>query len=155
MTHGVEEDSANSMPAVCCARCARLTRARNHKECPKPHSAAKLGGGRVDLRLMALGTSARTPVDAFLHWMQVEAGASPRTLEAYQRDLRGLTGFLKRRGIQDPNAASPEDIRGVGPLVGQARAGRNNPPPAHGRGPIPLQASAGRRAAVERSPSQA
>ena len=59
---------------------------------------------------MALGTSARTPVDAFLHWMQVEAGASPRTLEAYQRDLRGLTGFLKRRGIQDPNSASPEDI---------------------------------------------
>ena len=24
--------------------------------------------------------------------------------------LRGLTGFLKRRGIQDPNVASPEDI---------------------------------------------
>ena len=65
---------------------------------------------RDDLKVMALSVSARTPVDAFLHWMQVEAGASPRTLEAYQRDLRGLIGFLKRRGIQDPNAASPEDI---------------------------------------------
>ena len=42
--------------------------------------------------------------------MQVEAGASPRTLDAYQRDLRGLTGYLKSRGVEDPNAASPDDI---------------------------------------------
>ncbi|MAV55905.1 MAG: hypothetical protein CMJ28_08140, partial [Phycisphaerae bacterium] len=60
--------------------------------------------------VMSLGISSRSPVSSFLHWMQVEAGASPRTLDAYQRDLRGFTGYLKSRGVEDPNAASPDDI---------------------------------------------
>ena len=40
--------------------------------------------------------------------MSAERGASPRTLEAYARDLEDLTGFLKGTPA---NAASREDLR--------------------------------------------
>ncbi len=46
-------------------------------------------------------------VETFLEMMSAERGASPRTLEAYRRDLDDLGGFLKA-AVAD---ASPSDLR--------------------------------------------
>lgn len=47
-------------------------------------------------------------LEAFLEMMAVERGASPRTLDAYSRDLRDYCAFL---GGEDPVAATPQRVR--------------------------------------------
>lgn len=50
-------------------------------------------------------------VEAFLEMMSAERGASPRTLEAYARDLDDLAAHLRRRGGA-LTSASTEDLEG-------------------------------------------
>jgi integrase/recombinase XerD len=47
-------------------------------------------------------------IESFLEMMAAERGASPRTLQAYARDLESLTAFLKTAAIA---AASKDDLR--------------------------------------------
>jgi integrase/recombinase XerD len=49
-------------------------------------------------------------IETFLEMMAAERGASPRTLEAYSRDLTDVEVFLAKRG-QDVMAAVSEDLR--------------------------------------------
>ena len=49
-------------------------------------------------------------LDAFLEMMAAERGASRHTLDAYRRDLAGLSGFIGRRGGNLPTATA-EDLR--------------------------------------------
>lgn len=46
---------------------------------------------------MQLAEAARS----YLHWLQVERGASHNTLEAYREDLENLRGFLEKSGHSD------------------------------------------------------
>lgn len=41
------------------------------------------------------------PLDRFLHFLVVEKGLSPNTLEAYSRDMIQYFGFLESRGLTD------------------------------------------------------
>ncbi len=41
----------------------------------------------------------------------VELGLSPRTIEAYRRDLRGLGDFLRRRGMDDWEKLTPQSLQ--------------------------------------------
>jgi integrase/recombinase XerD len=50
-------------------------------------------------------------LERFRDWLAFERGLSPRTLDAYARDTTRLRGFLESRGIADPGAASPLDLR--------------------------------------------
>jgi integrase/recombinase XerD len=43
----------------------------------------------------------------FREYQQVECGHSPRTVEAYHRDLRHFGDFLRRRGVEEPAAVTP------------------------------------------------
>ncbi|MFO0838882.1 MAG: tyrosine recombinase [Phycisphaerae bacterium] len=45
-------------------------------------------------------------------YLNVECGLSPRTLEAYQRDLRALGDYLRRRGIDEWEAVNPALLAG-------------------------------------------
>ncbi|MCY0870001.1 MAG: site-specific tyrosine recombinase XerD [Firmicutes bacterium] len=45
-------------------------------------------------------------IDAYRHHLQVERGASPLTVEAYQRDLVAFARFAGERGIVDPTAVT-------------------------------------------------
>lgn len=47
----------------------------------------------------------------FLDYLAIERGLSPRTLEAYGRDLTRLLEFLDGRGASRPGEASPTDLR--------------------------------------------
>ena len=63
-------------------------------------------------------------IETFLEMMSAERGASPRTLEAYARDLEDLTAFLKGTAA---HAASPEDLRRyLGHLLDAAMAPRTS-----------------------------
>ncbi|WP_043646832.1 site-specific tyrosine recombinase XerD [Caenispirillum salinarum] len=59
-------------------------------------------------------------VERFLEMMVAERGASPRTVDAYQRDLSDLGAFLARRG-KGAEATEAEDLRAY--LAAQADAG--------------------------------
>ena len=48
----------------------------------------------------------------FLSHLKVEAGLAPATLEAYERDLRELTEWLQRKGIDAPGDTGPDDLAG-------------------------------------------
>ncbi|HUE76972.1 MAG TPA: tyrosine-type recombinase/integrase, partial [Longimicrobiales bacterium] len=50
-------------------------------------------------------------LDRFQDYLAFERGLSPRTLEAYGRDTARLREFLEGRGIADPGAAAPTDLR--------------------------------------------
>ena len=50
-------------------------------------------------------------LEAFRDWLAFERGLSPRTLDAYARDTARLRQFLEGRGIADPGAATPMDLR--------------------------------------------
>ncbi len=49
-------------------------------------------------------------IETFLEMMAAERGASLRTLDAYDRDLADVAGFLKTRG-REISAATAEDLR--------------------------------------------
>jgi integrase/recombinase XerD len=51
-------------------------------------------------------------LDGFRIFQNVECGLSPRTLEAYRRDLHWFGDFLRRRGNSDWESLSPDAIRG-------------------------------------------
>ncbi|MBX6362314.1 MAG: site-specific tyrosine recombinase XerD [Gemmatimonadetes bacterium] len=50
-------------------------------------------------------------LDAFTDHLAVERGLSPRTLDAYGRDLARLVDFLQGRGLGRPGEASAGDLR--------------------------------------------
>lgn len=49
--------------------------------------------------------------ERFSDYLSFERGLSPRTLDAYGRDTERLETFLATRGVRDPGAASPIDLR--------------------------------------------
>ena len=49
--------------------------------------------------------------EQFGDYLTFERGLSPRTLEAYSRDLARLAEFLDGRGVHDPGAAEAADLR--------------------------------------------
>lgn len=50
-------------------------------------------------------------LERFQDYLSFERGLSPRTLDAYARDTGRLEAFLRTRGVSDPGAASPIDLR--------------------------------------------
>jgi len=50
-------------------------------------------------------------LDAFLDHLAVERGLSPRTLEAYGRDVGRLVDFLRARGLDRPGAVTAAELR--------------------------------------------
>jgi len=48
-------------------------------------------------------------IDRFLHYLAVEKGLSPNTLEAYSRDLQGYSGLLREKGIREMRIISSEE----------------------------------------------
>ncbi len=50
-------------------------------------------------------------LEAFADHLAVERGLSPRTLEAYGRDVARLVDFLRARGLQRPGETSAADLR--------------------------------------------
>jgi len=51
-------------------------------------------------------------VESFLVHASVERGLSPRTIEAYGRDLRRFTGYLTRAGVRKPGGVRREHLVG-------------------------------------------
>ncbi|NCZ92495.1 MAG: hypothetical protein EBZ00_00750, partial [Actinobacteria bacterium] len=51
-------------------------------------------------------------VEMFLTWLSIEQGRSPRTVEAYRRDLDGLTAFLGKseKSVEDCEASDLESF---------------------------------------------
>ena len=45
-------------------------------------------------------------LDAFIDHLTVERGLSPRTLDAYGRDVGRLVDFLRSRGVKRPGGAA-------------------------------------------------
>ena len=60
------------------------------------------------MKSVALGAS----VDAFLAHVSVERGLSPRTVEAYARDLARFLGYLAERGVERPAQLRREHVDG-------------------------------------------
>ena len=50
-------------------------------------------------------------LERFRDHLAFERGLSPRTLDAYGRDTARLKAFLEARGVVDPGAADPVDLR--------------------------------------------
>lgn len=53
-----------------------------------------------------------TAIDAFLAHASVERGLSPRTIEAYGRDLARFAAYLDGRGVRTPTAVKREHLSG-------------------------------------------
>lgn len=53
-------------------------------------------------------------VEAFLAHLAVERGLSPRTIEAYGRDLARFAAHLEREGVRAPRAVRREHLTGFG-----------------------------------------
>jgi len=49
-------------------------------------------------------------VDAFLHYLVIEKGLLPNTIQAYGRDLHALADTLEEQGITDPGRIGPDAI---------------------------------------------
>jgi len=74
---------------------------------------------------MAEGPLARS-VREFLEHGALERGLSPRTLEAYGRDLRGFAGHLARRGVARPRDVTRAHVAGfVAALEARALGARS------------------------------
>lgn len=58
-------------------------------------------------------------VDEFLTWLAVERGRAPSTIEAYRRDLRRYSGWLRARGLSVPEVAEADLVAYVGGLAAQ------------------------------------
>jgi integrase/recombinase XerD len=52
----------------------------------------------------------RAAIDGFLTHASVECGLSPRTIEAYGRDLARFARYLQTRGVQSPSALRREHV---------------------------------------------
>ncbi|MFQ5536572.1 MAG: site-specific tyrosine recombinase XerD [Gemmatimonadota bacterium] len=50
-------------------------------------------------------------MEPFQDHLAFERGLSHRTLEAYGRDLEWMVAFLEERGVKEPPAVKPEDLR--------------------------------------------
>jgi integrase/recombinase XerD len=50
-------------------------------------------------------------IDAFCDHLTIERGLSPRTLDAYRRDVERLSEFLLARGVKRPGEATAADLR--------------------------------------------
>jgi len=50
-------------------------------------------------------------LDAFLEHLSIERGLSPRTTEAYGRDLERMVNFLATRGVKRPGDVAIQDLR--------------------------------------------
>jgi integrase/recombinase XerD len=50
--------------------------------------------------------------ERFTEMLALEQGTSPRTVEAYQRDVERFAAFAVAKGVRDPAAASPALLRG-------------------------------------------
>ena len=50
------------------------------------------------------------PVREVLSWLRIEAGLSPATLAAYQRDLDDLVADMASRGITSPSDVTPRHL---------------------------------------------
>ncbi len=70
-------------------------------------------GSRLPNRLDPLGKPG-TPFDTcrgeYLSYLAVERGASPRTVDAYGRDLTDYLAFLEGQGIVSPDDVSRDDV---------------------------------------------
>lgn len=53
----------------------------------------------------------RPAVDRFLQQLLAIRGRSPRTVDAYRRDLLQAAGFLEERGVTSLDAVEPRDLR--------------------------------------------
>jgi integrase/recombinase XerD len=49
-------------------------------------------------------------VDAFLHYLVIEKGLLPNTIQAYGRDLSALATTLEEQGISDPRRIGPDAL---------------------------------------------
>jgi len=61
-------------------------------------------------------------VNEFLAWMQVERGRSPRTIEAYTRDLRNYVAWLEHNTLSVGTAGEADLIRWLQELRGTGKA---------------------------------
>src|SRR5690606_39153098 len=83
---------------------------------PGEHLAAR-GRRRADRRhclvvgALAPPRCAMKEIDAFLDHLALERGLSPRTLDAYRRDLAGCFAFLGERGVQRPGDVGAAELR--------------------------------------------
>ena len=59
-----------------------------------------------------MSTAPHPWVEMFLTWLSIEQGRSPRTVEAYRRDLDGLTAFLGKseKSVEDCEASDLESF---------------------------------------------
>jgi integrase/recombinase XerD len=60
---------------------------------------------------LATGQALMFQLEAFADHLAVERGLSPRTLDAYGRDLGRLVEFLQGRGLKRPGETSATDLR--------------------------------------------
>src|SRR5207245_4556941 len=69
-------------------------------------------GRRVDptMTKRALPESLRRAADTFDDYLRVERGASPRTIAAYRRDLRGYLDAVARSGVTDVRTIKPKHV---------------------------------------------
>jgi integrase/recombinase XerD len=67
------------------------------------------------------GRALTAAVDAFLSHAAVERGLSPRTVEAYGRDLARFTRYLAGRGVRAPDGVRREHLTGF--VAAQERRG--------------------------------
>jgi integrase/recombinase XerD len=51
-------------------------------------------------------------LDQFLHYLVVEKGLSPNTIDAYSHDLTRFAAFLRRQGVEDFGRADKYEIKG-------------------------------------------
>jgi integrase/recombinase XerD len=60
-------------------------------------------------------------IDAFLRHAAVERGLSPRTVEAYGRDLAQLAAFLAAAAVRSPGDVAPEHLAGFAAALARRR----------------------------------
>ncbi|HUM13237.1 MAG TPA: site-specific tyrosine recombinase XerD [Myxococcaceae bacterium] len=64
-------------------------------------------------------------LDAFIAYVRAERGLSPRTVEAYARDLIGYLGSLRAAGVRAPDAVRQEHVRGHLATLGRRLSSRS------------------------------
>ncbi|HVL80054.1 MAG TPA: site-specific tyrosine recombinase XerD [Actinomycetota bacterium] len=71
--------------------------------------------------MSALPDGLRRALDSFVDYLRVERGASPRTVEAYRREVLRYLRHLAGEGVRTPSQARPADVAAV--LQARADAG--------------------------------